>query len=190
MGNHMTQGETQDFSDYTTIISQRTTMKTRIFHMENKLSEADRIWSIFGRTFGNFGPDDDLWTCAIGVRHANEFDHGRMKNVWFKLRALKPQLKRLHSREFQNINQQIDSAREKFKVVQEHLSMQCINGIIIEEKALLLNLEKWARWIKLGDSNTKHFSAVMKLREPRVPLLRTHKLKLLLLQESYGFCNS
>lgn len=70
-------------------------------------------------------------------------DHRRMKRVWFKLRALKPQLKKLHSREFQKINQQIDSARAKFKVVQEHLSMQCINGIIIEENALLLNLEKW-----------------------------------------------
>ena len=57
-----------------------------------------------------------------------------MKNVWFKLRELKPQLKRLHTREIQNINQQTDSAKTELKVVQEHLSMQCSNGLIIEQR--------------------------------------------------------
>lgn len=91
---------------------------------------------------------------------------------------VKPQLKRLHTREIQNINQQTDSAKTELKVVQEHLSMLCSDGIIIEEKAHWIwrsgfgeRTGSCSKSLVRGGLSleipTQLFSAVMKLRAQR-----------------------
>ncbi|XP_019225971.1 PREDICTED: uncharacterized protein LOC109207494 [Nicotiana attenuata] len=74
------------------------------------------------------------------------------KNVWYKLNTLRPLLKQLNNAEFR----------------------------VAKEKQLLENLKKWslieenilqqkarAKWIRLGDANSKYFSAIMKERRQR-----------------------
>ncbi|XP_075086042.1 uncharacterized protein LOC142168789 [Nicotiana tabacum] len=103
-----------------------------------------------------------------------------LKSVWTRLTDLKPALKALNSREFRGITQKIEKARIDLRVIQEQISLNCNDALLDMEKKTLLNLEKWslieesvlqqkvrARWIQLGDSNSKYFTAVMKDRTQR-----------------------
>ncbi|XP_019252718.1 PREDICTED: uncharacterized protein LOC109231512 [Nicotiana attenuata] len=105
---------------------------------------------------------------------------GTLKSVWTKLKVLKPALKPLNSREFSGITQRIEKARLELKTIQEQISITCTDALLDMEKEILLNLEKWSlieesdlqqkartRWIQLGDSNSKYFTAVMKDRTQR-----------------------
>ncbi|XP_060195411.1 uncharacterized protein LOC132624686 [Lycium barbarum] len=113
----------------------------------------------------------------------------RMKDVWLKLQALKPALRKLNNTEFKFIRAKIDTARTELNRVQEHLFVHATDNMIIQEKNILLNLEKWslleesalkqksrARWIQLGDSNNKYFSAVSKERNHRKQIMEITSL--------------
>nr|XP_016443798.1 PREDICTED: uncharacterized protein LOC107769130 [Nicotiana tabacum] len=103
-----------------------------------------------------------------------------MKSIWLKLKALKPRLKALNNEEFRTITVKIDKARVEFQYIQEKIVTQYNDYLLDQEKAVLHQLEKWplieesvlkkmsrAKWIKLGDSNTKYFSAILKERNQK-----------------------
>ncbi|XP_070046398.1 uncharacterized protein [Nicotiana tomentosiformis] len=75
------------------------------------------------------------------------------------------------------VTTKIEHLRYKLQDTQEQLNRDYFDAVALEEKMLLEELERWslikesilqqksrAKWIKLGDSNTKYFSAVMKER--------------------------
>ncbi|XP_075074296.1 uncharacterized protein LOC142161947 [Nicotiana tabacum] len=105
---------------------------------------------------------------------------GTMKSIWYKLKALKAPLKALNVKEFKGIKLRIEAARMELKDIQEQLSNKYSDSLLKREKETLLNLENWsmieenilqqkarAKWIQLGDDNTKYFTAVMKDRSQR-----------------------
>ncbi|XP_019233638.1 PREDICTED: uncharacterized protein LOC109214193 [Nicotiana attenuata] len=90
-------------------------------------------------------------------------------------KALKAPLKALAVKEFKGINLRIEAARMDLKDIQEQLSNKYSDSLLKREKETLLNLENWsmieenilkqkarAKWIQLGDANTKYFTAVVK----------------------------
>nr|XP_016445978.1 PREDICTED: uncharacterized protein LOC107771163 [Nicotiana tabacum] len=104
----------------------------------------------------------------------------RMKNIRLKLKALKPRLKTLNNEVFRSITDKIDKARGELQDIQEKITTNYTDGLLEQEKTVLHQLEKWslikesvlkqksrARWIKLGDSNSKYFSAMLKKRNQR-----------------------
>ncbi|XP_060170346.1 uncharacterized protein LOC132601264 [Lycium barbarum] len=113
----------------------------------------------------------------------------RMQNVWLKLKVLQPALRLLNTQEFKFIRQKIDQTKEELVVLQEELAKQADANLIQQEKKALLNLEKWSliegsalkqkskvKWVKLGDSNNKYFSAVCKERNHRNQILEITSL--------------
>ncbi|XP_019224291.1 PREDICTED: uncharacterized protein LOC109205978 [Nicotiana attenuata] len=102
---------------------------------------------------------------------------GSLKATWTKLKALKIPLKALNAKDFKGITQRIEKARLELKEIQKQLASTYSDGLLHKEKKTLLNLEKWslieesvlqqkerAKWIQLGDFNTKYFTTVMKER--------------------------
>ena len=71
-----------------------------------------------------------------------------------------------------------------YNSTQLKLSSQYTDAIALEEKDLLIQLEKWSNikesfqkksrsmWIKLGDSNTKYFAAIMKERHHKKQIIK------------------
>ena len=68
-------------------------------------------------------------------------------------------------------------ARLEIAKVQDQLNEQVTDELIVQEKELLIKLEKWSmieesalrqkariKWIQLGDANNKFFSSVIKER--------------------------
>ncbi|XP_016448286.1 uncharacterized protein LOC107773375 [Nicotiana tabacum] len=107
-------------------------------------------------------------------------DPWAIRCIWKKLKALRPRLRQLNNNEFRAVTQKIKDARNELMAIQSNLQ-QTYNEVIQEqEKITLQNLKKWsmveesilkqkakAKWIQLGDANTKYFSVVMKERTHR-----------------------
>ncbi|XP_060190886.1 uncharacterized protein LOC132620215 [Lycium barbarum] len=79
---------------------------------------------------------NDIWSQSLSAH--------RMKDVWLKLQALKPALRKLNNTEFKFIRVKIENAKTELNRVQEHLSVHATDNMIIQEKKILLNLEKWS----------------------------------------------
>lgn len=67
-----------------------------------------------------------------------------MKNIWMKLKALKPLCKKLNKEEFSYISQKIDITRQQLKFVQEQIVQQYTDELVIQEKETAQALEKWS----------------------------------------------
>ncbi|KAH0724740.1 hypothetical protein KY284_000605 [Solanum tuberosum] len=104
-----------------------------------------------------------------------KLDNWRMKNVWRKLKSLKPLFRKLNNTEYRGLTQKIEKARIDLRNIQGQLAQHNTDQMIDLNKETLQQLEKWSlmeesilkqksrdKWIKLGDSNTKYFSAVVK----------------------------
>lgn len=68
----------------------------------------------------------------------------RMKNIWLKLKALKPRLKILNNEEFKTITTKIDRLEVNFKVFESSFVSQCTDYLLDQEKAMLYQLGKWS----------------------------------------------
>ncbi|XP_070035392.1 uncharacterized protein [Nicotiana tomentosiformis] len=117
------------------------------------------------------------------------FHRQKIQDVWMKLKALRPVLRKLNIEEFKFIRQKIEIARIELEKVQRSIDANCSVEMLLKENELVQNLEKWdmieegalkqkarAKWIQLGDSNTKYFSAVMKERSQRKQILELHSI--------------
>ncbi|XP_016446644.1 uncharacterized protein LOC107771714 [Nicotiana tabacum] len=113
----------------------------------------------------------------------------KMKNIWVKLKYLRPVLKRLNHEECKFINQKIEKAGQELVITQENIHMKGNTKLLVKERELIQNLEKWsmveesalqqkskANWIKLRDSNTKFFSSLIKERTQRKQIIELTSL--------------
>lgn len=86
----------------------------------------------------------------------------------------------MNNEEFRSIIDKIDRARGELQDIQEKIITNYNDGLLEQERTVLHQLEKWslieesilkqqsrARWIKLGDSNSKYFPAMLKERNQR-----------------------
>ncbi|XP_060211886.1 uncharacterized protein LOC132639461 [Lycium barbarum] len=167
-GNTVTSNEIQDFSDCITNLQlNELNWRGEYFTWTNKQHGTDRIYSRIDRIFGNGD-----WMMQWG--------NGKMEDIWEKLKALKPVLKKLNTDHFKGITKHIEQARIELQEVQKAITWKCNEALLNKEKEVLLNLERWslieesafkqkskANWIKLGDSNTKYFAVVAKERTHR-----------------------
>ncbi|XP_019256484.1 PREDICTED: uncharacterized protein LOC109234895 [Nicotiana attenuata] len=107
-------------------------------------------------------------------------DQDSMKNIWQKLKILKPLLKQLNNSEFKGITDKLESTRSLLQDIQAQISKGYLDKLANEEKQVLEYLEKWslieesilqqkarATWLRLGDANSKYFSAIMKEKRQR-----------------------
>ncbi|XP_016481148.2 uncharacterized protein LOC107802208 [Nicotiana tabacum] len=142
MGNPITYAETQDFAScIQTLQLNQLLWKGDYYTWSNKQDRTDRIRSRIDRMFGNFE-----WMIQWG----------------------------------RSIADKIDKARGELQDIQEKITTNYTDGLLEQEKTVIHQLEKWslieesvlkqksrARWIKLGDSNSKYFSAMLKERNQR-----------------------
>lgn len=63
-----------------------------------------------------------------------------MKDIWMKLKALKPLFKHLNNEEFRNITQRIDKARNELVMIQKQLTSKWSDDLVEQEKATMQNL--------------------------------------------------
>lgn len=104
----------------------------------------------------------------------------QMKNVWMNMKALGPHFRTLNNEQFRTISLNIEHARAELANIQEKNNTTCSDSLLEEERILVHNLEKWslieknileqmsaAKWIRLGDLNTKYFTVVMKERSQK-----------------------
>ncbi|XP_033508779.2 uncharacterized protein [Nicotiana tomentosiformis] len=114
---------------------------------------------------------------------------GSLKSVWPRLKDLNLALKSLNSKEFRGITHKIEKARIELSDIQGKFSQDCTDTLLNMEKKVILNLEKWslieesvlqqkaiAKWIQLGDSNSKYFTAMMKDRSQEKQIIKTTTL--------------
>nr|XP_025884622.1 uncharacterized protein LOC112940607 [Solanum lycopersicum] len=125
--------------------------------------------------FFNVWTEHESFMKLVETIWSKEYGYNKMKQVWSKLKALQPVLKQLNRKEFKYIGNQIEMARMEVTSIQNQLNVQVTNELIMQEKKMLIKLEKWSlikesalrqksriNWIKLGDANTKYFSSVIK----------------------------
>lgn len=69
-----------------------------------------------------------------------------MKNIWMKLKNLRPVLRKLNNEEFKFIKQKIKKARQDFKSTQEQIQLKNNIDLLAEERKLLQELKNGHLW--------------------------------------------
>ncbi|XP_070008576.1 uncharacterized protein LOC142165024 [Nicotiana tabacum] len=101
-----------------------------------------------------------------------------MEKVWQKLKAVKQEMKKMHTVEFKNVRETVQLIRRQLQETQEQMHDPNYQiGLADIEKELRGKLEKWAmidesimrqksrsKWLKPGDSNSAYFYACLKNR--------------------------
>ncbi|XP_075102876.1 uncharacterized protein LOC142177587 [Nicotiana tabacum] len=186
MGSPITYTKVQDFADCMTSLSLNELSWTGEYYTwSNKQYGADRVCSRLDRALGNFewimqwGHFFDIVERIWG----QSYIACKMKNSWMKLKALRPIFRALNNEQFRTISLKNEQARVELENIQRKINAACNDSLIGEERNLLQNLEKWslieesilkqksrAKWIRLGNSNTEYFAAVMKERSQKTQL--------------------
>ncbi|XP_013447034.2 uncharacterized protein [Medicago truncatula] len=123
--------------------------------------------------FLNVLTEHHMFPSLIQEKWGHNLHSNQLINIWFKLKALKKELKELNTKYFQGITKKIEDARNALATAQKQLNTDPLNSDFIEvEKGCMSSLEMWrtieekiwlqksrANWIQLGDSNTKFFHA-------------------------------
>nr|XP_009767270.1 PREDICTED: uncharacterized protein LOC104218471 [Nicotiana sylvestris] len=137
--------------------------------------------------FFNVWPSHEEFDTIVGTLWRRKEANDQMENIWKKLKALKPLFKSLNITEYKGIAERIDNARADLIQVQEEMRLRYSDSMLLQEKTILQNLEKWSlieesilkqkarlKWIKLGDANTKYFYVVMKDKSQRKQILEIY----------------
>ena len=127
--------------------------------------------------FFNVWTEHERFMEIVETAWKRHYDYDAMKKVWCKLKDLQHRLQQLNRKEFKYIGRKTEQARIEVANVQSQLNEQATDELVMKEKELLINLEKWSlieenalrqksriKWIQLGDANNKYFSAVIKER--------------------------
>ncbi|XP_019223582.1 PREDICTED: uncharacterized protein LOC109205329 [Nicotiana attenuata] len=117
------------------------------------------------------------------VSHYGRRKHSgnKMQNVWYKLKAMKGELKKLNTQEYCSVGNKIQETKNKLmKLQQDMKSLEDDSAVIDEEKKTKMELAKWmeveesimkqkarVKWLKEGDSNNTYFHACVKNRHAR-----------------------
>ncbi|XP_075111508.1 uncharacterized protein LOC142181830 [Nicotiana tabacum] len=112
------------------------------------------------------------------VKHCWRKEHrgNKMQKVWYKLKAMKGELKKLNNQEYMSVGDKIKEAKNKLTQLQQSMqSPKNSSAVIDEEKMTKMELAKWmeveesilkqkarVKWLKEGDSNTSYFHACVK----------------------------
>ncbi|KAH0776289.1 hypothetical protein KY290_007700 [Solanum tuberosum] len=134
--------------------------------------------------FFNIWADHSKFRSIIEDIWARQMATDPMENLWRKLRILKSPLKDLNKEEFKGIEMKLSKARMDLQQVQDQLTRNGSDSLMLLEKKILQDLEKWsnieesalkqksrAKWIQLGDGNNQYFSAVIRERVNRKQIL-------------------
>ncbi|XP_009780001.1 uncharacterized protein [Nicotiana sylvestris] len=103
-----------------------------------------------------------------------------MYSDWQKLQILGSEAKGMNQA-FNSVDKRLESLKDQVQKVQKEIDDDLFNSpLILKEKELLLQIEKWegiqekvykqksrAMWISAGDSNTRFFYAHLKARQAR-----------------------
>ncbi|XP_055826419.1 uncharacterized protein LOC129894813 [Solanum dulcamara] len=154
-------------------------------HSPLLIKTEDNQWTVktLFRFFNIWADHSKFMEKVTEVWH-KQLEPRKMSNIWAKLRALKKILKILNKDEFQNSSTRITEARLELIQTQEKINQQYTDELLSKERQALMNIEKWklveesalrqksrAKWIKLGDSNNKYFSAMIKERTNKKMML-------------------
>ncbi|XP_059310773.1 uncharacterized protein LOC132062160 [Lycium ferocissimum] len=131
--------------------------------------------------FFNVWAEHNQFLAIVEATWCKKTNANKMRNIWAKLKDLKPKLKQLNNAEYRNITQRLDKARFDLINIQGQIQLCYTDSLQNQEKALLQELEKWslieesimrqksrARWIKLGDANTKNLMGTSALSLPAI----------------------
>ncbi|XP_075074427.1 uncharacterized protein LOC142162026 [Nicotiana tabacum] len=161
MGNPITYTEVQDFADcVTTLTLNELAWTGDCYTWSNKKYGAERIISMIDRAFGNYEwmmqwghviteffnvwADHDSFISIIERVWNQSYTKGKMKNIWVKLKELRPLFRSLNTEHFRTISMKIEQARISLEEVQQKINATYNDSLIEEEKSLLQNLEKWS----------------------------------------------
>ncbi|XP_059281084.1 uncharacterized protein LOC132034737 [Lycium ferocissimum] len=100
-------------------------------HAPMVLSLKTSLWNRKTPLFFNIWATHDKFLPIVSDRWKYRLVGHRMKDVWFKLKALKPDLRHLNNTEFKYISQKIEKARKYLDKVQRKLTSQCTDEDII-----------------------------------------------------------
>ncbi|KAH0776163.1 hypothetical protein KY290_007574 [Solanum tuberosum] len=112
----------------------------------------------------------------------------KLRCIWHKLKELKSYFKELNDKNYTS-SERIQHIRNTLRLIQLNLSKKYTDSMAQEEKELLIQLEKWtnieesihqqksrAMWIKLGDSNNKYFTVMIKERRHKKQIVELNSL--------------
>ncbi|XP_019254452.1 PREDICTED: uncharacterized protein LOC109233132 [Nicotiana attenuata] len=139
--------------------------------------------------FFNVWADHSVFGATVARVWSHKLAEDPMKNIWLKLKKLRPVLKKINAEEFKGISHQIENTRKELRMIQEKLTKRYSDDLLEVEKNTILKLEKWSlieksvmkqksrvKWIQLGDSNTKYISAVLKERSQRKQIVELNSI--------------
>ena len=97
-----------------------------------------------GFKFFNVRIEHEAFLEMVETVWKQEYGSEVMRGIWYKLKALQPILRQLNKKEFQFTHQKIEKARSELEELQEKLYNQAQDDLVIKEKELLIQLEKWS----------------------------------------------
>ncbi|XP_019233099.1 PREDICTED: uncharacterized protein LOC109213721 [Nicotiana attenuata] len=149
------------------LISDLSPMVLALAHLKQNIKMPFRFFNVWAKHDSFLPLVEQIWR--------NNMTDNKMKDIWLKIKALSPLLKQLNNEEFKYISQKIKKTRAELISTQKQISNKCSDELAKMERQQLHNLEKWsmieeqamqqksqAHWIRLGDSNTKYFTVIVK----------------------------
>lgn len=67
-----------------------------------------------------------------------------MKHVWYNLKKLKAEFKKLNNDEFKHIRQKVIACTNELEMIQTDMRLDHSNYPIMKQREVLLNLDKWS----------------------------------------------